>query len=673
MSTREIACPACGTTLQLNAAIPAGGKVRCRRCAFVFSLWSKPAPDGAVGIADDAPAVPKLPDHAISADAPPPRPPSAVPAKQVTGITTAAATAAPPAFLSCTSPAVLQLSAAFAETAFGSWFLQSLPGRALTAYPRVVAAGVLSVLCIGVGLCFMRLYGSAEFKALRRLQTEKRWMDRKSEEHRAAEERRRAAPPAEMPPPKPSLYNEMLPRPIAEEKNIGNRSPLRPVVFQTSPRDLEAQQQRYQDLYTWNVRTLADAYERNGKKHARWDKAAKQALDALARFISRQLPAPALTESYAAAKDAVDAGCDDPLILYVYARSSYAPNYPGKDELARRCMTAAHGMAHSSYAPFRRLIALSAAAASLVERDEQTPETRKQAERMLTTALDQLAVSSEQDEHSANLENVWIEQVQSIFASYRKLIDGWREAFDQVDVRLARVPALKVIRLKFRADFLIDWAWEARGRQSGFEAGDKCQERLQDAGKALDQAWKMQPNDSWIATRMLLVQFHSGSHYKDMERWFDRAMRGDPVHHFDACLLKVDWLSPRWHGCRLDVLAFARECRATKNWYAGITLLVARAHHSVSTSLPGSRAKAYMQTPEVWEEIKAVYEVYLGHFPHDHVQRSNYAAYCYLCGQFIEAHKQFEVLGDDCLCWSAPFDEKWMKEARAQTVTSIEK
>lgn len=41
-----------------------------------------------------------------------------------------------------------------------------------------------------------------------------------------------------------------------------------------------------------------------------------------------------------------------------------------------------------------------------------------------------------------------------------------------------------------------------------------------------------------------------------------------------------------------------------------------------------------------------VSEEYLTHFPDDPTARSKYAALCYLCAHYDEAHKQFQVIGD---------------------------
>src|SRR5205823_1870489 len=104
-------------------------------------------------------------------------------------------------------------------------------------------------------------------------------------------------------------------------------------------------------------------------------------------------PLAKLEEVYAPAKQAVDVGCDDPLVLYLYARSSYRPNYPGFEEQERRFLTAAAAMEHSDYPPFRRALALDKAAAAKASRRNLSHEDRQEVTRLVDAALAAVARS----------------------------------------------------------------------------------------------------------------------------------------------------------------------------------------------------------------------------------------------------------------------------------------
>ena len=114
-------------------------------------------------------------------------------------------------------------------------------------------------------------------------------------------------------------------------------------------------EKRYRERLEWNRRSLESAYDKVGKKDPRWDKPAREALDLAARMFSQQVdPAVALSDIHGPAKKAVEAGCDDPLILYVYARSPVDTSFPGDAEYNRRAQAAADTMSVS--APTRRFV-----------------------------------------------------------------------------------------------------------------------------------------------------------------------------------------------------------------------------------------------------------------------------------------------------------------------------
>jgi hypothetical protein len=235
-----------------------------------------------------------------------------------------------------------------------------------------------------------------------------------------------------------------------------------------------------------------------------------------------------------------------------------------------------------------------------------------------------------------------------------------------VDALLAREPELKAVRLQTRGDFLIHYAWEARG--SGFagtvteEGFKKFHERLTQAREALNECWEVKPGDHRTATLMLTVEKGSGGERDEMEKWFERAMKACPINK-RACEAKMDWLDPKWHGSREELLAFGRSCRDTKNWRAGIPLLLADAHLRASQRLPQGEQKLYLISKEVRDDVVQVYEEYLKQFPDDNVERSRYAAYCVVCGLPTVADAQFKKLGDD-LVYFRQWPEAWMKQVR---------
>jgi hypothetical protein len=346
------------------------------------------------------------------------------------------------------------------------------------------------------------------------------------------------------------------------------------------PQDAARMEQRARERLEWNRRTLRGAYDKVGKKSPRWDDAAHEALELAAGMFSSAGDPPIVAfQVHAPAKKAVEAGCDDPLVLYLYARTSVGPNFPRPPGYSQRIQAAATAMAASSSSPFRRATAVMAAIESEAARKNLTPEQSREIELGLDAVLDLLSKSVAEDMRSVDWEDRWFEQIKSVIALRTKLGGDSKAAFDGVDAKLAQIRGIEPLRLTLKGDFQINWAWESR---TGAPARDVTPEqfrifaeRLQEARAALALAWKENPAEPHVARLMMIVEKGMGQGDRQaMETWFERAMTADG-NDLEACLQKLDWLDPRWHGgdTHDEMMAFARQCAATGNWRSGITLI----------------------------------------------------------------------------------------------------
>jgi hypothetical protein len=421
------------------------------------------------------------------------------------------------------------------------------------------------------------------------------------------------------------------------------------------PQDTARMEKRSREFLEWNRRTLQGAYDKVGKKDPRWDKPAREAMDLAARMFSLQVdPVISNDEINKAAKVAIDAGCDDPLVVYLYNRNSFGPNYPGEHEATRRMKAAAKALAGSRYPVFRRAVPLDLVGTQLLSAKNPSDADRKEAERDFDAALGLLPESVATDERNEFWEDRWFETLVHIIKGYRKLGVDARKAYERVDARLAKVPELKALRLQLRGNFWYFYGWEARTTAfapqvpaGGFQT---FEERLGEAQKALNEAWRVRPGDARTADLLLDIEKSVGGDRGNMELWFDRAMKANG-NQVSACRCKLDWLDPKWHGTPEEMLAFGRDCLATKNWRAGITLLVGDAHLRYGNMLEPAERSKYLGSPEVWSEIKSAYDEYLKHYPADNVARSKYAALAYLAAHYPESHAQFEAVGDRLTTW----------------------
>jgi hypothetical protein len=460
------------------------------------------------------------------------------------------------------------------------------------------------------------------------------------------------------------LYFLVVPLAVGDDKPI--------------PQDTARMEKWSRERLEWNRRTVGGAYDKIGKKDPKWDKLARETMELAARMYSLEgdlIVTP--TEIYKPSKAAIDAGCDDPFMLYLYARSSVGPNYPGDEASLSRLKAAAKALAASRYPVFRRAVSLDLAGSEALSAKVPTDAAREQAERDFDTALALLPESVATDERNSFWENIWFDTFVSIIRGYRQLGVDAVAAYERVDATLAKLPELKVLRLQLRGFFWHTYGWEARTNAfapqvpaGGFEAFEK---RLDIAQKALNEAWQLRPDD--VRTADLLLDIDKaigGGGRANMELWFDRTMKANGDQR-SACFTKLDWLDPKWHGTAEEMLAFGRACRDTKNWRTGITLLVGDAHLRYSNLLAPTKRSEYLGSPEVWGDIESVYDEYLKHYPTDNEARSKYAVLAYFAGKYLESHVQFQALGDRLTTWyyfpNVPLESmKVMRNQAAQIV-----
>ncbi|MDB5172377.1 MAG: hypothetical protein JWN51_1150, partial [Phycisphaerales bacterium] len=170
--------------------------------------------------------------------------------------------------------------------------------------------------------------------------------------------------------------------------------------------------------------------------------------------------------------------------------------------------------------------------------------------------------------------------------------------------------------------------------------------QLKEVEALLQEAWRLDPRDPHAPSLMVGVKMYEsedGGGEEAMELWFHRAMESDP-DSYEACVAKLAYLSPAWHGSAGQMLGFGRECLATENWRAGLPLILVQAHNRLSEGAPDSRQ--YFERPEVWADIREVFTGAVLNFPNDVNLRCEYAKYAAKCGQWDAAHRQFEIIGD---------------------------
>lgn len=162
-----------------------------------------------------------------------------------------------------------------------------------------------------------------------------------------------------------------------------------------------------------------------------------------------------------------------------------------------------------------------------------------------------------------------------------------------------------------RGETLTQWAWDARG--SGWagevtpEGARRFEERLQEAGRELEKAARLNPSGWTAHARLLIVARGLGWPRAVMEDHFHQAVKLRPRYAY-AYEMKLEYLKPRWHGEPEDLLEFGRECAETGYWEELIPRLFYLAVQDLSTSpRDAGKVSQVLRHPEVWSAAQEYY------------------------------------------------------------------
>ena len=172
-------------------------------------------------------------------------------------------------------------------------------------------------------------------------------------------------------------------------------------------------------------------------------------------------------EVHVLTKKAIDAGCNDPLILYLNARTSVGTHFPGLPQYYKLLREAAVAMSASQYSPYRKAVAEEAAIRLGASKANLSEKERLEVEKRLDAIIDLLAESVAEDPRNQDWESGWFEKINAVIAWHRKLGGDYKAAFDRVDARLAKIKGIEALRLTVKGFFLVTWAWEARTDKVG--------------------------------------------------------------------------------------------------------------------------------------------------------------------------------------------------------------
>jgi Domain of unknown function (DUF4034) len=404
----------------------------------------------------------------------------------------------------------------------------------------------------------------------------------------------------------------------------------------TESQKLDAQNARTR----WRMATTVEEYERVGMKDPRWDADAKAALE---RFAIMDVTGSAETEQdlqkigeFAGA--AVEKGCKDPLVEYLYIKNGYDWRQHSNAENIKRYTAIGDAIAGSGYSEIRKFHGCLQMALRIFSLESENQDYY----RLRHDSVDHLR---------AALEDKDLPEGEAALAC-RMLLEATQNntyefqlSYETMEKPLFKNFSKTSVPYVSKGYYNIELAWRARG--GGYsdsvskEGWKKFAEHMAIAAEALEQGWKIDPSDARIPTLMLRVEEGQGQGKERMEMWFQRAMKADP-NNLEACKNKLHYLYPQWYGSYGEMIAFGRECLTNQNWGGYVTAFLVDAHQAVADWC--GEGTNYWKRPEVWTDIHAAFEEYYRRYPEDTDPRYNYTWYANACGHPEVVAKQLQSL-----------------------------
>jgi hypothetical protein len=456
------------------------------------------------------------------------------------------------------------------------------------------------------------------------------------------------------------------------------------VSFPDVPQDRPAQERARAALLQRLRTELLDAYQQYGRKNLRWDAAVREALEARARFqvrpAFRELPETVgwyynrLEEisddqvlAWQAAHRAVGAGCTDPLIFYLLASLSYGECAAEYGVAGRYWVAAAEGMLTSQYPAYMKAIVFVRTGDYLARQKYNRTERDPEAERWLDEAMALIPAVTRECQGKPDRSITLYHLAALLVESRRVLPRGHLESAHYTVVAALSDPSNQVAKLLLIGDSMCRLAWESRGHGTATEVSaddwDRFDSQLARGEEALKQAWELEPTCGEIPHLMMCIETYLDRGRDRMEQWFERAMRlnGDDYY---ACMAKLEYLEPRWHGSEAELLGFGRACLRTQNWEGRLPFILLESHRRLARYAmpllpPASQEGGYITRAYVWSDIQAIYEPYLAKYPGSFYDKSCYARLAAIGGHYEVANRLFEGLGANW--WHSVFGNEYMR------------
>lgn len=382
----------------------------------------------------------------------------------------------------------------------------------------------------------------------------------------------------------------------------------------------------------WNLQTTVKAYNNARFTNAAWDTSARNCLEEFANVrADEQLAAAKADVISSNSRQAVEAGCNDPMVNYLYIKFAMSQTNT-KAAFAEKMYANWKDMYNSPYPPIRKFYAAARALQQIYSLHETNSNPR------VTELLTFLGQNVPETLSDKKLPAEEAGEVAALILYLTSGSDATEANFYKAeDEEMAKNWPEHYSRWYAKGNYYVDAAWNARGYGLGNsvtpQGWQSFSNNLLQAQAAYEHAWKLDPKQAKIADQMITVTMGQGGGRDRMEAWFNRAMEAD-TNNYDACLRKLRYLAPQWYGSADELLAFGRECVQSKRWGGNVPLTLVEAHIGINSITDPSKQAEYWKQLQVWEDLQSAYERFFELNPGATDTYYNYALSAYRAEQW---------------------------------------
>ncbi|QNN20814.1 DUF4034 domain-containing protein [Planctomycetales bacterium ZRK34] len=395
-----------------------------------------------------------------------------------------------------------------------------------------------------------------------------------------------------------------------------------------------------------NRRIFIDSYHAHGPHDAAWNAAAEHALDQMSQTWMYVAMPPAIKvsreDAAAALRQAIDAGCDDPIVLGAMGLLQYdLQDYKAAEPLLRKSLDV---FRKGDYPAILHLWTVSYLA--------QLPDLkwRKDVRKRL---IDE-AIAASIKAFTSDFFNADDQQLIAHNIGLR-CIEAWsfdeRKRFDEA-FTAAEADVDPWLYHYLHGHFLVDQAWKYRtsawAHKVTPEQWKKFGETLEVARQHLVAAHRLHPEWPEAAARLIPVAMAGATPNQSPRYWFDAAVKAQ--FDYRPAYKSLRWaLRPRWGGSYAQMVALGQECVGTGRFDTDVPGTMLAVYRDLVSELGDSHERV-TKIPTLFGALDHMFEGYaksevLSQRARD-MNQSRRAALSWRFGRYNAAGKMLRQLGD---------------------------